>query len=277
MTVSQLPPNAQLIYRNMAEQLEDKFNLVQSMQRRIKDIELVIGNFSEEQAEEAKPYLEDYARQQERILSAQADHSQLARIHTGLRMWIDQLHINVRYEDVRVREYKLPEGVTYNKAIEALRDEIDNLNSQRNEALHSVPPMEDLYPQIEAFIDAQADLVKPLILINNGKLEIKFNTREALPLVAWCYGEAMRCGLQIGLDEQRKREISRGLSVMDAGLAREMAKNYEEQIVILERKEEAIIRAAAKDGTSIPRRETMSPLAVLSIRPAAARRAQVAA
>lgn len=68
------------------------------------------------------------------------------------------------------------------------------------------------------------------------------------------------------IDRNRKRELMLGLAVMDKATARELVKATEEQLVAVERREEAIIRAAASQGTHIPRRAQASPLAILSIR-----------
>lgn len=139
MSLSQLPPDAQYRYRNMQDELEEAFNLIQSLQKRIKDTELIIGNFNEDQIAEAQPYIDDHTRQSQRIAAARAEHNALALVHTTVRTWIDMLNVNVRYEDVHMREYKLPKGVTYSQAIEEIRMQIDDLIGSRNRASTSVP------------------------------------------------------------------------------------------------------------------------------------------
>lgn len=274
MSLNKLPESAQIIFRNMTDTLEESYNRVLALQKRIKDLDLQIGNAGE--GTDLRPWQDEIARQRKRIVVAQSEHTELARVHATVRSWIHQLSVHASYEEVGPHTIKLVPGETHTKMVDGLRKQIEELTSQRNEASNSVEPIQDIYAKLDAHVDTLAAQGVPTLLCRDGQITVQYNKNPALHM-AWVDPEQMKKRHHEMADVQRKRELMSGHTVLTAAERKLSIGALTEKIVTLERKEEVIIRDAAAQGITIPRRENASPMAILSIRPAVtARKSQAA-
>ena len=153
------------------------------IQRRIHDVEGQIRNLNREtQAEELSKYDAELLRQQSRLTSAQQEHQALARVHTALKMWIDQLPINARFVDCISKCRPAPDE-NYDTAVSVVRHEIDDAQGDLGDAPRGAP-VEDLYAQADAYVTALAAQANAKIHVTDGKLTAKLPERVVLSTLA---------------------------------------------------------------------------------------------
>jgi hypothetical protein len=258
-------------YADMSDGVEEAQNHVYAIQRRIGEIERQIGNKNPEtQADEVAVYQEELDRQRGRLEGAQYTFVALTRVHTSVRTWLDMLSSAMELEDVEPELVDLQSGEAYTDAVLRVRGEIVDLVDARSAFHRAVPPVDELYAQSDAHVDALAARGKPRLYLDGDKLVIKHevdgHTAQPTALLAWLHPDAMKERLHDEIDRQRERELRNGPLVMPSSERIEGMASLDRLILAKEREEEYLIREAEEDNTTIPRREQASPAAILGVR-----------
>ena len=135
MPLSNLPHLAKEQFADLSDEVEKAFDNINRISKRIHEVNGQIRNLNREtQADEISKYDAELIRQLAHQSAAQAEYAQLAKVHTALKMWVEQIPISARYEDHETK-YKLGVGDNYEQECRTLRFEIEDTQSELNGAL----------------------------------------------------------------------------------------------------------------------------------------------
>ncbi|MGY4166333.1 hypothetical protein [Bradyrhizobium sp. USDA 4529] len=269
--LSKLTERAAERFADMTSEVEAAQDQMHAAQRRIGQIEQRIRDKSpESQAELIAPMQRELARYRSRLEVAQNTFVALSRVHTVVRTWIDQLGAGARLEDVEDQWPGPSGGEDYLDAVNRVRAEIDELRGTRSAVTRAVPPLDDLYAQADAHVDALAARGAPMLRIEGDRLVIKHEVEgyadQAVVFSAWLHPDRMKEQLHEEIDRRRERERSDKLVVLSARERADRLRTMDRLILDKEYEEEFLIRDAASEGTTIPRREKADPRAILGVR-----------
>jgi len=245
-------------FATMGDGVEDAQSQVLAIQRRISELERQIRNKGEAQGEETAVLQKDLDRLRERFKLAQETFLALSRVHTAIRTWIAQLPSSARLDDVEVGYGDTRSGEDYTDAVVRVRCDIEDLVRERSAILRAVPPVEELCAQADAHIDALAARGRP-----SNRLDGKVGGDQAAALLVWLFSDQIKKRLRGELQSQRKADPD--LLVLSAAEREQRLASVEKLILAKERDEEWLVRDADQEGTTIPRREKASPLAILGL------------
>jgi hypothetical protein len=268
MSTSRLTKASAAKYADMADSVEQAWSQVQSIQRRVSELEKQVRN-NPASASETEHEL---SRQRARLGQEQARHIALSRVTTAVRTWLMQLGPGVELIDAESTSYEPDKGESCADAVRRLRDEIDKLSSTRTTVSRALLPVQEVRAQANAYVDALAERGKPRMALIDDKLSITHsfdgfaaNAADAAALLAWMDPDIMKDRLWLDVSHFLRAEDKNGLETMTK--AKRVAKlaELDGRILALEREEEALVCRAADEGTTIPRRDNASPAVILGV------------
>ncbi|WP_375764140.1 hypothetical protein [Bradyrhizobium sp. Pha-3] len=255
----------------MTSEVEEARDQMNASQRRIGEIERQIRNYSPEtQAALIAPLQRELKRHRSRSEAAQENFVALSRVHTAVRAWIDQLGAAAELEDAEGELVSPKSGEHYADAVLRVRAEIDELRGARSKISRAVAPLDELYAQADAHVDALAARGTPSLRFEGDRLVIRHEVEgyadQAIVHSAWLFPDRMKEQLREEIDRRRARETTDRLTVMSSTERAAKLRMMDRLILEKEREEESLIRDAEQENTAIRRREKASPLAILGVR-----------
>ncbi|MBB4366998.1 hypothetical protein GGD65_008072 [Bradyrhizobium sp. CIR18] len=267
----------------LADEVDQAGSLVDLTMRRIRESQAAMRNINQEADPDRWAALEgEVQRLHGRREIEQTHHARLARQVAGLRSWLDTLPVGVELTDVPVVEWHRDESDDLQECVEIVRIELEQLLNTRKSVANSVPPVEDLYLQADAHVEALAKQGAPSIRVENGHLRVQHGSgwtssgAEAIAMLAWLNADQLADALHARIDELRAEELRRGLVVMHPDDRKRKLADLDHRIRALELEEEFYVVRAKENGLTIPRRDKASPAAVLGLA-VVPRRSEIAA
>jgi hypothetical protein len=164
----------------------------------------------------------------------------------------------VRLDDVEIGFADLGSGELHNDAVVRVRCEIEDLAKERSAIRRALPTIEEVCAQADAHIDALAARGRPSV-----PLDGKTGSDQAAALLVWLFSDQIKERLRKELKAQRNKDT--GSLVLSAAEREHRLASIDKLILDKEREEEWLIRDAEQEGTTIPRRDKASPLAILGL------------
>jgi len=257
--LSKLTEQAAERFAAMRDKVEDTQRQMLGVQRRIGDVEQQLRNTNPDtQVEEFAALQRELDRQRGRLREAQHSFLELSRLHTAIRTWIAQLAPAIQLEDVEIGLADLANGELPNDAVVRVRCEIKDLANERSAIRSALPPVEEVCAEADAQIDALAARGRPSVP-HDGKT----GGDQAATLLVWLFSDQIKERLRKELKAQRTKDA--GMLVLSAAEREHRLASAGKLILDKEREEEWLIRRAEQQGTTIPRRDKASPLAILGL------------
>jgi hypothetical protein len=255
-------------FADMGDAADDAQDRVRALQRRVDEIERQIRNGG------ADPdgLGAELTRQRGRLEAAQETFAALSRSHTAVGAWVKQLRPDTRLDDVDLTLWPtLQTHETHVDAVVRIRCDIEDLIGDRSALRRALLPLDELFAQSDAHVDALARQGAPRLRLDGDRLtvqhEIEGFADKAVALLAWLHPEQMKERLREDIRAHREREIGdREVAVLSTTERAQKMRELDDNLLERERCEEALIREADAEGTVILRREKASPLAVLGVR-----------
>lgn len=271
-TNSKLTATAAAKLGRLSDAVDDAQNSVALLMRRIREAEGQIRTLGEEAEPEQRAALDaEIQRLHSRRESGQGRHAHLARQVAEIRSWLSGLAPDIELRDVPVVEWRRDESDDLQELVQIVRIEIDELMSTRRSVVNSVPPVEDLYLQADAHVEALARDGVPRVSIENDRLRVQHGSSwgnsgtEAIAMQAWLCADQLKDALHARIDELRADELRRGLIVMHPNDRKKRLADLEYRLRTLELEEEFYIVRAEENGITIPRRDRVGPAAILGV------------
>lgn len=256
----------------LADQVDQARSLVDLTMQRIRECQAAMRNINQDAEPERWSALEgEVQRLHGRREIEQVHHARLARQVAGLRAWLDGLPVGIELVDVPAVEWHRDESDDLQECVEIVRIEIEQFLDTRKGVVNSVPPVENLYFQADAHVEALAREGVPRISVENDCLRVQHGSSwgnagaEVISMMAWLCPEQLKDALYTRVDELRADELRRGLLVMHPNDRKRKLADLDQRIRALELEEEFYIVRAEENGISIPRRDRASPAAILGV------------
>lgn len=144
----------------------------------------------------------------------------------------------------------LPKVARVRAQIQKLADDIHDLRN-------GMPPKEDALAAVDAHVQGEADKVtiRPTAFIGGGGAAVDVYPESSHAYACMFFPEVIRDRLRAEVEALYQGEVT---------IADDRQKErLEQQLLDLERQEEAFIRQAAAEGKSIPRRDDVNPVVLL--------------
>jgi len=264
-------------FADMGDAVEEAQGLVLTIQRRIGEIER--GKNPSTQAEEIDVFQQELDRQQRRLQPAQQTFVDLSRVHAAVRTWLSTLNAGVTLEDAEeITFIETAATEDHVGAVTRIRTDIEDLARSRSAVTRALPPIDELWRQVDAHVDALAERGRPSMTISD-RLAVSHVLAGSDPVaaqMAWLFRDQMRERLRSDAEAMHEQQTRAGRLVKTSAERSQQLRSLDEAILAKERAEEWLISDAAALGTAIPRRERCSPLAILGLRVASRPRVKAA-
>jgi hypothetical protein len=233
------------------------------------------------------PYEVQDAKIMQRVHQSQERHAQrhneIHALCSRIRQFLNSLPANVTFEPADPVNAMPRKGETLAQAIERLRSEIADTHNHLDVVKGAPLPVADIKALCRARVKAMA--ARPRVWVGaRGEFAMSFvdaqriDTLASLDDIAAMLAFADPESFSKRLEDEIDRQLGdQTLATMPKGERERRTAELAEQLLELERQEEALIDSAQAQGQDIPRRENADPRAVLQITVAAKQRAQEAA
>jgi hypothetical protein len=243
---------------------DEALSLVQSVQRRIGELEKAIAN--NPTGDNAGGMRKELLRFQEKQSECQTRHAQRAALNAQVRQWLSRIGPNKGVEDVKLLKAKVKAGETHADAVDRARADISTLLSERLNVQQCGLPIAEMKAQARKFVTEKAIRGRPRIKADHEAFSVNFvvDTWTAKidfqDVLSWFDPEAMVQRLEKEIDLMPVAK----LALTPTKKAERLA-DIKSKLLELERLEEAHIEAAEQNDQSIPRRPNADPAALLGI------------
>jgi hypothetical protein len=205
----------------------------------------------------------------------------LSQVCNKIRHWIGSQNTAAVFEMAPVAKAALHDGRTICETIEEMRNQIDALQTHLRVVRAAPLPKATLKDMAAQFVQELAAHARPRISAGSNGLTVAFTAPGADTMAHHGDIAAFMCWLSpTSMIAALEREIS-ALPETQAAMPKaeqiQRAAKLAEQLLELERQEEALIEMAASDGLDVMRRADADPRAVLGIAVAAKAKALEAA
>jgi hypothetical protein len=197
-------------------------------------------------------------------------HRQLSMLHSRVNQWTVELRLppGSVLEPAPAVDIKLRASETVAAAIENVRREISALNQQMVQVRSAPLRKSSQQEAVRAYLARQAQAVGPKISFDaRGNARILWNEDmiaskdDLMGILAWVLGpQQLLAAFFRDLEQDPERPDAVSPLEREKKLSEALA-----SLLVLERREEAMIERAANDGIEVPRRPDASPLAVLGV------------
>jgi hypothetical protein len=153
------------------------------------------------------------------------------------------------------------DGKTLADVLAAVRGEIGTLKGQRDATKRAPLPLAAVRELVESFVIAKIQAGQPRVGIVGDELRVQFRGDvDTMALLCWLAPEAAERALLREVEKLPERDGALAVSERERRVAELGA-----QLLAQERREEALICAAAESGTEILRRVDVSPAVALGV------------
>jgi hypothetical protein len=201
------------------------------------------------------------------------DRDRFAEKHRALSMVVSRSnqfvmeHRFVSLESAPPAPVELKPGETVSAAIANVRMEIADLGRALAKVKLAPLPVGDRQELVDQYVVELIRRGRPHVSVQRDRLKVEcrgdmFVAEDVLALLAWAAPEPLARSLD---REVAALPLPLQVDAMPANERIQRVAEIEEQLLILERREEALIERAAADDLDILRRGDASPLAVLGV------------
>jgi hypothetical protein len=258
-----LTARATIKLRALQDAEDDAHTVLLGVQRRLSEISQAAGYGAGDTAN-----LEhEAARLSGRVAELQGKHQHLANLSGQIRHWLTKIGANRATEDAKLPKVKLAKGETHTDMVNRIRDDIASALKERLNVQQAGLPIEEMRAQVRKWISEQARKGRPRVIASHDGFRVEFDDgRGFVPGGDW---GAVLCWLfEEGMTEELEKIVEAmpapPLALTPSEKAERLAAN-KVRLLELERQEEAVIDAAARDGLDISRRPNADPAAILGV------------
>jgi hypothetical protein len=212
---------------------------------------------------------QEIGRLQQQLGEQQQRYADLARLNTGLRDFLERLPANATVKAAPAVKVSLGKGgETYLSAVERVREAITTATKQSFAVHRAGLPAADQKAAVAAAVRDLAAKGKPKLRIDHSGVELSFggkgfttlSSAEVFGFLAWTDPQGLIERLESEIDTMPRAALE--LSPADKA---KRAAELRAELDNLERREEALITAAAELGQVIQRRLNADPAAILGV------------
>ncbi|MBB4391762.1 hypothetical protein [Bradyrhizobium sp. ERR14] len=262
---SRLPPKAHLKILALEDGEQAALTLASSTTRKISELQLALNlNPNSPNADAMRLEVERLELLQRKY---QDQHRQRADLNSRVKRYLSLLPASAHLADARPTRIKLKDGETFLAAVERIRAEIARLASDRLNVEQCALPASEMKAQAKKWITESAIKGRPTIKASHERFEVTFLDPNAYSvhfdvpsLLAWFDPEGMELKINELIDAMPIPKLALTPSEKTQRL-----RKIADDVLELERLEEALIVAAEETGQHVPRRPNCDPRALLCI------------
>lgn len=200
---------------------------------------------------------------------AQRDHDELHGLVSSLRQWLNSLPAQTKLELAPSPMISLTGNETLIEQVEAIRREITRVGNRLSVVRHAVLPKSEMKQLAKAYAESLAR--PPTVSFANDAIRCDFLTmqsdaqtafKDLLHLLAWADASLIWKALHKMIDGLPDL----GEAAMSASARIKETNRLADELLSLERREEAMLAIAEREGLSVVRRSEASPQAILGVR-----------
>lgn len=259
-----LPAAAREKITALADAEQDARALVASTLRRIADAQ---GAASYNPANPANPALvQEVHRLRDVLATHQERAAHFSQLNMQVREWLAALPAGAELKEVRAPKVTLAKGQTHASAVEQVREEIKATIKAIVAVRRCGLPIDEQKATMRAHVMALAARTKPRIRADHDGVELAFSSGgftsalDVFAFEAWRDAEGLIARLEREIDAMPRAALE---LTPDAKAAR--IRELKAALDTLERREEAVISAAAQENQYIARRGDADPAAILGV------------